>query len=101
MSYEKEEGFKKFDGSKNRLELIEPEFVEGLGRVLTFGAEKYEAHNWKKATLDEDCERIYGALMRHLLAYRKGEKLDPETNESHLYHATCNLMFLDYFDRLT
>lgn len=94
-----EKEFMKFDGKKNRLELIEPEFIEGLGRILSFGAEKYEADNWKKANSPEDQRRIYGALQRHLLAYRKGEKIDPETGESHLYHACCNLMFLDYQDR--
>ena len=93
-------GFKKFDGKKNRIELIEPEFIEGLGNVLTFGAEKYEAHNWKLAVTQEDQDRIYGALQRHLLAHRKGERFDPETGMSHLYHAAFGLMTLDYFDRL-
>ena len=91
--------FQKFDGKKNRLELIEPEFIEGLGRILSFGADKYEADNWKLASSEEDQRRIYGALQRHLMAYRKGEKIDAETGESHLYHACCNLMFLDYQDR--
>ena len=91
--------FQKFDGKKNRIELIEPEFIEGLGRILSFGADKYEANNWMKASSKEDQDRIYGALQRHLLAYKKGEKLDSETGESHLYHACCNLMFLDYQDR--
>ena len=88
--------FQKFDKDKNRIELIEPEFIEGLGSILTFGANKYVSHNWKKG----DRDRYYGALQRHLLAYRKGERFDPETGKSHLYHATCNLMFLDYFDRM-
>ena len=34
--------FKKFDSEKNRLELIEPQFIEGLGKVLTYGSLKYE-----------------------------------------------------------
>ena len=93
------EQFMKADNEKNRLELIDPEFIEGLGRILTFGANKYEAYNWMKAGSDEDRNRIFGALMRHLMAYRRGELIDKETGESHLYHATCNLMFLDYFDR--
>ena len=93
------DSFKKFDGKKNRLELIQPDFIEGLGRILSFGAEKYDANNWMLANSDEDQERIQGALLRHVFAYMKGEKVDPETGESHLYHATCNLMFLDYFDR--
>jgi len=91
--------FKKFDGKKNRLELIEPEFIEGLGRILSFGAEKYEKNNWQKGNSEEDRARYVGALLRHIMAYRKGEKIDPETGETHLYHAACNLMFLDYFDR--
>ena len=90
--------FLKADINKPRLELIEPEFIIGLGKVLTFGANKYSANNWKNATVD-DVERIKGALLRHQMAYLKGEKIDPETGLSHLYHIACNLMFLDYFDR--
>lgn len=95
---EQEELFTKHDSVKNRLELIEPKFIEGIGKIVTFGAEKYSAHNWKKAG-EDDIERIKGALLRHILAYLGGQELDPETGESHLYHAACNLMFLDYFDR--
>ena len=92
------DSFQKFDTSKNRLDLIEPEFIEGIGRILTFGAEKYEAHNWKKAEGD-DIDRIKGAALRHLMSYLKGDKLDSETDQSHLYHIACCIMFLDYFDR--
>ena len=94
------DNFRKNDTNKNRLELIEPCFIEGLGAVLTFGADKYMAFNWQKAGSPEDLLRIKGALMRHELAYAKGEKVDPETGLSHLYHMACNLMFLDYFDRM-
>lgn len=92
------EMFQKKDEGKNRLELIEPAFIEGVGRILTFGAEKYEANNWKTMTL-EDRGRVKGALLRHMMNYNKGEKIDPESGNSHLYHIACNLMFLDYFDR--
>jgi hypothetical protein len=91
--------FTKHDSSKNRLELIEPEFIKGLGRIVSFGAEKYSARNWQKAG-PEDVERIKGALLRHIMDYLSGDKIDMETGESHLYHAACNLMFLDYFDRM-
>lgn len=90
--------FIKFDDNKLRLELLEPEFIKGIGKIITFGANKYEANNWKKAS-GEHQQRIKGALLRHLFAYLGGEEYDPETGESHLYHAGCNLMFLDYFDR--
>lgn len=101
MTNDKHEKFQKFDGQKNRLELIEPNFILGLGKVLTFGAEKYEAWNWQKADSKEDQERIMGAMLRHLMAYSSGEKKDPETGESHLYHAAFGLMVLDYFDKQT
>jgi len=93
--------FQKHDkDDKIRFELVEAEYTEGLAKILTFGAKKYAAFNWQKASSEEDKLRIRGALERHLNAYFRGEKLDPETGLSHLYHANCNMMFLDYFDRL-
>ena len=89
--------FIKNDETKVRLELLDPDFILGVGKVLTFGAEKYEAYNWQRAT-KEDRERIKGAMLRHQLAYMNGEILDPETGLNHLYHASCNAMFLVYFD---
>ena len=91
--------FTKLDSDKNRLELLEPEFILGIGKIITFGANKYSADNWQKADA-EGIERIKGALFRHWMAYLSGEKIDPETKEPHLYHIGCNLMFLDYFDRI-
>jgi len=91
--------FMKFDSDKIRVELMEPEFILGVGKIVTFGAKKYEANNWKKGSSEEDIQRYLGAAMRHLLAYMNGEKNDPESGESHLYHLSCNAMFLDYFDR--
>lgn len=93
---QKQAGMKN-DQEKNRLDLIEPEFIESVGAVLTFGAEKYEPNNWQKV---EDAEnRYYAAAMRHLMAWRKGEKTDPESGLSHLDHVACNIMFLLHFDR--
>jgi len=90
---------RKDDQDKIRLDLIEPEFIEGVGEVLTFGAKKYEADSWQNV---EDAEnRYYGAVMRHLVAYRKGEETDPESGLSHLKHAACNIMFLLHFEEET
>jgi hypothetical protein len=92
-------GLMKFDDAKIRVELIDPNFILGISKILTFGAKKYAANNWKKGSTDEDQQRYLGAALRHLLAYMDGQKIDPESGESHLYHLGCNLMFLDYFDR--
>ena len=88
---------RKDDQEKNRLDLIEPEFIEGVGKVLTFGANKYEPNNWQKVEDAED--RYYAAALRHLIAWRKGEKTDPESGLSHLDHVACNIMFLKHFER--
>ena len=87
----------KDDKEKNRLDLIEPEFIEGVGRVLTFGANKYEPNNWQKVENAED--RYYAAALRHLMAWRRGEKTDLESGISHLDHVACNIMFLQHFER--
>ena len=87
---------RKNDQGKNRLDLIEPQFIEGVGEVLTFGAEKYEPNNWQNVEDPED--RYYAAALRHLMAYRKGEATDEESGLSHLKHAATNLMFLLHFE---
>lgn len=69
--------------------------------VLMYGDIKYPADdgaNWKR--LDNPQKRFKDALLRHLIAYRQGEKNDPETGKSHLAHAITNALFLMYFDRI-
>lgn len=80
---------------KTMYQLYDPEFYEGTCKVLTLGAIKYEKDNWQKV----DKEEYERAVESHFQEYKKGNKIDPETGLSHLYHCACNLMFLDYFDR--
>lgn len=84
------EGRKNDDG-KARYELLAPEFLDGTAQILTFGAAKYEDRNWEKGM---KWSRVFGAMMRHMWAWWAGQKLDPETGKSHLWHASCCLMFL-------
>ena len=86
----------KDDANKLRFDLIEPEFEETVASVLTFGAAKYSTGSWKH--LEDGINRYYAALRRHISAWRRGEKLDPETGLSHLAHAACNIMFLMYME---
>lgn len=37
----------KYDDGKPRLDLVPPEAVMALGRVLTYGAEKYAPNSWR------------------------------------------------------
>ena len=97
MDKDKDYNKYKFDQGKSRVDLICPEFIEGIGQILGYGASKYEDNSWQKVPQADD--RYYAAAMRHLLAYRRGENIDAETCKSHLLHAACCLMFLEYFER--
>lgn len=81
----------KLDTGKVRLDLIPPELVFGVGKVLTFGAKKYSERNWENGIA---YGRVFGAALRHLFSWWKGERLDPETGYSHLWHAACCIAFL-------
>jgi len=93
---DKKSKFIKADSGKSMLSLVDPAFIKGTANVLTMGAIKYEVDNWKRC---DDVQRYKDALLRHIYDYLSGEKIDNESGMSHLYHASCNLMFLDYFDR--
>ena len=80
----------KDDGGKNRLDLLSARWIQGVGKVLTFGAAKYADHNWRRGL---KLSRCLAAALRHLFAFLGGEDCDPETGLSHLYHASCSLMF--------
>jgi hypothetical protein len=84
------QGGTKHDAEKTRLDLLSSSWLESVGKVLTFGARKYDSHNWRKGIARS---RLVGAALRHLLAYNGGEDNDPETGLSHLAHASCCLMF--------
>lgn len=86
----------KFDADKTRYDLLPPEFLEGTAQILTFGARKYGARNWEKGMA---WSRPFGALMRHMWAWWRGEHIDPETGKSHLWHAACCISFLIVYEQ--
>lgn len=92
---QKQEGGSKFDAGKARIDLIAPEMLFGTADILAFGAAKYSERNWEKGM---SWSRPFGALMRHMWAWWSGEQIDPETGKSHLWHASCCLMFLIAFE---
>lgn len=81
----------KYDGEKPRMELLPTAPMVEIAKVLTFGAKKYAAHNWRGGF---DYSRLVGAAMRHLTAFNDGEDLDPESGLSHIAHLGCCTMFL-------
>lgn len=87
------EGGTKFDQSKPMVDLLDPEFLIGVGDVLTFGAKKYDAHNWRGGI---KYSRLIAATLRHLFAIMRGEDVDVESGLSHAYHIGCDIMFLSW-----
>jgi hypothetical protein len=87
----------KYDTEKLHWELLPMDCVEEVVKILTFGSVKYGPENWKE--LENANDRYYAALMRHLVANRKGEVLDEESGLSHLAHAMCNIVFLLWLEK--
>lgn len=84
----------KCDMGKPRMDLLPPGPLVEVAKVLSYGAEKYAAHNWEKGL---EWSRVYAAIQRHLNAFWSGEDKDLETTLPHLAHAVCNgLMLLEY-----
>jgi Domain of unknown function (DUF5664) len=86
----------KYDSSKLRYELTDPLAIQGLVKVLDFGAKKYAVDNWRKGF---PYSRIVASLERHLAAFKAGEDIDPESGLPHIDHLGCNWMFLSFLTK--
>lgn len=85
----------KFDHGKDPWHLLPWDAARAVVRVLAFGAGKYSERNWENGMA---WSRPFAALQRHLTAWWDGEKADPETGYSHLWHAGCCVFFLIAFE---
>ena len=80
----KEEQGKKFDSIKVRPELIPPLPLSLLAELYTHGAKKYSDRNWECGIA---YSRVFGAILRHLIAAMSGEWYDSEFGLPHVIHA--------------
>lgn len=62
----------KFDSEKPRMDLIPPYMEEEVAMVLAFGAQKYDAENWRK--VNDLRSRYLAAAQRHINALKKGNR---------------------------
>lgn len=86
----------KHDSGKLACELLPVEALEAVADILRYGAQKYAPHNWRKGM---QWSRMYGAALRHLFAWQRGETVDAESGLPHLAHASCCLLFLLTYER--
>jgi hypothetical protein len=83
---------RKYDAGKARFDLMPATAELKIAGVLKYGACKYAPDNWRKVENPE--ARYLAAALRHINAWRRGEKRDPESGLSHLAHAATSLMFV-------
>ncbi len=86
---------KKADNGKPAMALLSGTALLEIAKVLTFGAQKYDAWNWKGGF---KWSRVASALLRHVFAWLGGQDKDEETGLSHLAHAGCCILFLLDFE---
>jgi hypothetical protein len=98
---EKKQGLR-FNSNKIRMDLVPYSAIEGIAKVLTYGANKYTIkdeegniitkgdNNWKLGMPWLD---VYASLDRHLGAWLKGEDYD-ESGELHIDHVLTNAAFI-------
>lgn len=67
-----------------------PRALKALVAVLSYGAQKYEAHSWKGVS----DERYWDAKFRHLLDMLEGRYKDAESGLPHSFHEATNTLFL-------
>jgi hypothetical protein len=81
----------KHDLGKPNMSLMSPIALTYLSAVLTFGASKYSANNWRKGI---PLSKIIAACHRHLAAILAGDDYDTETGLPHAAHLMCEAMFM-------
>ena len=86
----------KHDDGKPDWSLVPFESLEGMVKVLEFGAQKYAGWNWT-TNGGFSYTRVLRSCLRHLFAYMRGEDNDPESGLSHIHHAMCNLLFISHY----
>lgn len=84
---------KKNDKGKPSLTLIPGEAILAMGIALTYGADKYGRYNFRKGVQHS---RLLDAAMRHLNAILRGEEIDEESGNHHLWHAMASLAMLEW-----
>jgi len=87
---------RKDDTGKLRFDLLPVRPLEHIAAIYTYGAIKYDDNNWRAGMA---WGRVFGASLRHLWAFWRGEDLDQESGLPHLAHAAFGcLTLLEYME---
>ena len=77
-------------------ELLPLEDVEDIVKVYTAGAKKYGPDRWQN--LDNGFQRYKAAMLRHLVEYEKGNRIDADTGCMHLAQVAWNAIAMLHLD---
>lgn len=88
-------GGSRYNEGKNKLSLIPPEWIWGLGMLLTRGAMKYEIRNWERGM---SWSAVLDSGLRHIMKFVAGERYDEETGCHHMVAAAWNMLVLMTYD---
>lgn len=84
-------GSLRFNEGKPQFSHLSPHFIEEMMKVMTSANKKYPYLNYSKK---QDVRTASDSLMRHFLAFQKGEDLDQESGQHHLAHVATNAMII-------
>ena len=71
--------------------------IENVVEVYAAGAKKYGPNKWQN--LDNGFQRYKAAMLRHLLEYEKGNRIDPDTGCMHLAQVAWNAIALLHYNK--
>lgn len=90
----------RFNADKVPFEMIPMHLLAGAARVFhkvtTRPVNPYPLWNWAKGM---PWLVPYACIVRHLSAWFRGERFDPDTGESHLDHLLCNVLMLIHYEQ--
>jgi hypothetical protein len=69
--------------------------LRSFAEVCRYGETKYERYNYLKG--GKPLSEYTDCILRHLVAWQRGEDLDPESGVSHLGHVVWNALALAHF----
>ena len=81
----------RYNNGKTRYGLIPDYALNEMAKVMTYGAKKYSADNWRKGLSFTSC---LDSLERHIAKFKIGQDYDEETGLHHLAHAMANCSFI-------
>lgn len=94
-SNEKGTGARYNDG-KPDYSLMPMHLFDEVCHVWSYGAKKYSEWNWARGMA---WSIPFACACRHLFAYWRGERNDPESGCSHLAHVVCNVIMMIHYEK--